>query len=212
MRLPPRFQVLVWILALAGPAVLTVALVQLGGSIQRDYIFLYLALVAVLGVLWGLPPALASAAISFLLVDYFFVPPVGMLTIADEQDIVNLLAFAVTAGLLGVFGSQRRRALLQAEALARDLRQTNAELARLNKEQAAAAQAALTLARSREQIRVLQEVDSSRRELLANVSHELRTPLGTILTESTAPLVGDEGGRRLRAIAGEAQRLTALVD
>jgi len=216
MRLPPRFQVLVWILALAGPAVLTVALVQLGGSTKRDYVFLYLGLVAVLGVLWGLPPALASAAISFLLVDYFFVPPVNTLTIADEQDIVNLLAFAATAGLVGVFGSQRRRALLQAEALARDLRQTNAELARLNKEQAAAAQAALTLARSREQIRVLQEVDSSRRELLANVSHELRTPLGTILTESTSPLAEVEAvadaERRLRAIAGEAQRLKALVD
>src|SRR5262245_32857876 len=216
MRLPPRFQVLVWILALAGPAVLTVALVQLGGSTKRDYEFLYLGLVAVLGVLWGLPPALASAAISFLLVDYFFVPPVNTLTIADEQDIVNLLAFAATAGLVGVFGSQRRRALLQAEALARDLRQTNAELARLNKEQAAAAQAALTLARSREQIRVLQEVDSSRRELLANVSHELRTPLGTILTESTSPLPESgavaDAERRMRAIAGEAQRLKALVD
>jgi len=216
MRLPPRLRILVWILALAGPAVLTFGLVQLGGSIKRDYIFLYLALVAVLGVLWGLPPALASAAISFPLVDYFFVPPVGTLTIADEQDIVNLLAFAVTAGLVGVFGSQRRQALLQAEALARDLRQTNAELARLNKEQAAAAQAALTLARSREQIRVLQEVDSSRRELLANVSHELRTPLGTILTESTSPLPESgavaDAERRMGAIAGEAQRLKALVD
>ena len=216
MRLPSRVLVLVWILALAGPALLTVALVQLGGSIKRDYIFLYLGLVAVLGALCGLLPALASAGISFLLVDYFFVPPVGTLTIADEQDIVNLLAFAATAGLIGAFGSQRRQALLQAEALARDLRRTNTELARLNKEQAAAAQAALTLARSREQIRVLQEVDSSRRDLLANVSHELRTPPGTILTESTAPLadadaVGD-AKRRMRAIVGEAQRLKALVD
>src|SRR5499427_8795324 len=219
MRLPPRVQVLVWIIALAGPALLTVALVQLGGSIKRDYIFLYLGVVAVLGVLCGLLPALAAAATSFLLVDYYFVPPVGTLTIADEQDIVNLLAFVATAGLVGLLGSQRRRAQLQADTLARDLRQTNAELARLNKEQAAAAQAALTLARSREQIRALQEVDRARRELLANVSHELRTPLGTILTESTAPLQDGhspdgvaDADRRLAAIAGEARRLKALVD
>src|SRR5215472_1922175 len=210
MRIPSRGEALAWIAALAGPALLTVLLVHLG-SRQRDYIFVYLGLVAALGVLWGLLPALTSAALSFLLVDWFFVPPVGTLTIADEQDIVNLLAFVATAGLVGLVGSQRRRAQLQADTLARDLRQTNAELARLNKEQAAAAQAALTLARSREQIRALQEVDRARRELLANVSHELRTPLGTILTESTSPLVEAEvvadAERRLRAIAGEAQRL-----
>jgi two-component system sensor histidine kinase KdpD len=202
--------------ALLGPALLTAALTQVGGSDKRDYIFLYLGLVAMLGVLSGLWPVLAAAALSFLLVDFFFVPPVGTFTIADEQDIVNLLAFAATAGIVGLLASQRRRALLQTEGLARNLRQTNAELARLNKEQAAAAQAALTLARSQEQIRALQDVDRFRRDLLANVSHELRTPLGTILTESTSPLPREDGpgeaDRRLRAIAGEARRLEALVD
>jgi K+-sensing histidine kinase KdpD len=216
-RLPPRTpQVLAWIAALVGPAILTAALVHVGGSEERDYVFLYLALVAVLGVLSGLWPGLTAAVVSFLMVDFFFVPPVGTFTIADEQDIVNLLAFVATAGMVGLLASQRRRALLQAENLARNLRQTNAELARLNKEQAAAAQAALTLARSQEQIRALQEVDRSRRELLANVSHELRTPLGTILAESSSrPQEADggpEAGRRLRAIAGEAQRLKVLVD
>jgi two-component system, OmpR family, sensor histidine kinase KdpD len=217
MKLPHRTtQALAWIAAFLGPALLTALLVRVGGSQKRDYIFLYLGLVAVLGVLRGLWPALAAAAVSFLLVDYFFVPPFGTLTIADGQDVVNLLAFAATAGLVGLLGSQRRQGLLRAEALGRDLRQTNAELARLNKEQARAAQAALNLARSQEQIRALQEVDRSRRELLANVSHELRTPLSTILTESTAPLAKAEGlagaDRRLRAIAGEAQRLKVLVD
>ena len=221
MRLPSRDQALAWIVALLGPPAVTVLLVHLG-SRERDYIFVYLGLVAALGVLWGLLPALTSAALSFLLVDWFFVPPVGTLTIADEQDIVNLLAFVATGGLVGLLGSQRRRAQLQADTLARDLRRTNAELARLNKEQAAAAQAALTLARSREQIRALQDVDRARRELLANVSHELSTPLATILTVSTAPLpepAGPDGApgavdadRRLRAIAGEARRLKALVD
>jgi K+-sensing histidine kinase KdpD len=216
-----------WLTAVIGPAVLTAVLLRIGGAEKRDYIFLYLALVAVLGVLRGLWPALAAAASSFLLVDFFFVPPVGTFTIADEQDIVNLLAFVATAGGVGLLASQRRRVLVHAEALARNLRQTNAELARLNKEQAAAAQAALTVARSQEQIRALQEVDRSRRELLANVSHELRTPLGTILAESTSPLTAsdraqarapdlrlivDEAERRLDAIAGESQRLKALVD
>ncbi len=48
--------------------------------------------------------------------------------------------------LVGLLGSQRRQALLQAECLARDLWRTNAELARVNQEQARAAKAALTVA------------------------------------------------------------------
>lgn len=213
---PRTSQLLAWLGAVAGPALLTAALVHLGGAQRRDYVFVYLALVAILGVLSGFWPAVACASLSFLLVDWFFVPPVGTLTIADEQDIVNLLAFAATAGVVGVLASQRRRALLEAEALAANLRQSNSELARLNKEQAAAAQAALTLARSQEQIRALQEVDRYRKELLANVSHELRTPLSTILAESTSPLRPEDdlmtAEYRRHVIATEARRLKALVD
>ena len=205
-----------WAAALLGPPLLTVVLVHLSRSTERDYVFVYLALVAVLGVLSGLWPSVVAAAISFLLVDWFFVPPVGTFTIADEQDIVNLLAFAATAGVVGILAAQRRRALLDAEAAARTLRQTNTELARLNKEQAAAAQAALQIARGQEQIRALQEVDSYRKELLANVSHELRTPLSTILAESTSPLRPDDdlmtAEYRRHVIATEALRLKALVD
>jgi two-component system, OmpR family, sensor histidine kinase KdpD len=114
-RLAPLVtRVLGWLAALAGPALLTAALVHVQTPQQRDYVFLYLGVVAVLGVLSGLWPAAVAAALSFLLVDFFFVPPVGTFTIADEQDIVNLLAFAATAGLVGLLASQRRRAL-QAE-------------------------------------------------------------------------------------------------
>jgi len=204
-----------WLIALIGPGLLTALLVELGGTQKRDYIFLYLGLVAVLAVIRGLWPALLAAAISFLLVDYYFVPPVYTFTIADEQDIVNLLAFVATAGLVGLLASHRRRALLQSEALARQLREVNTELVRLNKEQAEAAQSALRLARSEQQIRALQETDRLRRELLANVSHELRTPLGTILTESTdrsGAKTVEEAERRFATVAAEARRLEALVN
>jgi K+-sensing histidine kinase KdpD len=197
-----------WIAAVVGPAFLTLALIGLGHQQQRDYVFLYLGLVAVLGVFGGLWPTLLAAGISFLCVDYFFVPPFGTLTIADQQDIVNLLAFLATAGLVGMLGSRRRHALLQAEALAQQLAAVNAELVRLNKEQARASQSELRLARSEQQIKTLQEADRLRQELLANVSHELRTPLGTILTQSTA----GSPDHRMAAIASEARRLKALVD
>jgi two-component system, OmpR family, sensor histidine kinase KdpD len=91
-RLAPLVtRVLGWLAALAGPALLTAALVHVQSPQQRDYVFLYLGVVAVLGVLSGLWPAAVAAALSFLLVDFFFVPPVGTFTIADEQDIVRRL-------------------------------------------------------------------------------------------------------------------------
>jgi K+-sensing histidine kinase KdpD len=206
---------IIWAAAVLGPPALTAVLIRLAASQQRDYIFLYLGLVAALGVLRGLWPALLTAAISFLLVDFFFVPPVYTLTIADEQDIVNLLAFIATAAGVGVLASLRRRALLDSEALTLQLREVNAELIRFNMEQSEAATAELRLARSDQQIRALQESNRLRRELLANVSHELRTPLGTILTESTDTAntkTRAEMERTLQTIAAEARRLKLLVD
>jgi len=204
----------VWAGALAGPGIVTAALFELSHQTQRDYIFVYLALVAVVGVFGGFWPALVCAALSFLSVDYFFVPPVYTLTIADETDIVNLSAFLATACLVGLLASRRRNALLQAQALTRQLQSANSELIRVNKEQAATAQAELRLARSEQQIHALQESDRLRRELLANVSHELRTPLGTILAESSdtsnkrSP---EETTQALHTIAAEARRLNTLV-
>jgi K+-sensing histidine kinase KdpD len=205
---PRAQQFLAWLASVVVPGLLTAGLLWVGGQ-KRDYVFLYLAVVAVLGVLRGLWPALAASALSFLLVDFFLVPPVGTFTIDSEQDIVNLLAFAATAGLVGLLTARRRQALVRAEALARQLEQANLE-------QADAARSALRLARSEERVRALEETDGLRRDLLANVSHELRTPLGTILTESTNPLWAaansPEAERRLRTIADEARRLKALVD
>src|SRR6202521_5290019 len=205
----------VWLIALGGPAVLTAVLVQVSGAEKRNYVFLYLGLIAAVGVARGLWPALLAAVVSFGFLDYFFVEPYYTFTISHPQDLLNLAVFVATASLVGVLASRRRRALLESEALARQLREVNAELIRLNKEQAEAAQAALRLARSEQQVRALQEADRLRRELLANVSHELRTPLGTILAESTdrsAALTVMEAERRLATVAAEARRLEALVN
>jgi K+-sensing histidine kinase KdpD len=206
--------VAVWVLAAGGPLAVTAVLYRYAHPTGRDYVFIYLALVAVVGVFRGIWPALVCAVISFMCVDYFFVPPIYTWTIADEQDIVNLASFLATAGIVGLLASRRRTALLQSQALTRQVQAANSELIRLNKEQAEAAQAALRLARSEQQVHALEESDRLRRELLGNVSHELRTPLGTILTESTdagSHRTAEEMRSSLRAIAAEARRLNALV-
>lgn len=198
--------------ALVAPALLTL-LIRLAGVTQsRDYVFLYMGLVAVLALVGRLGPSLVAAAVSFLLVDFNFVRPFYTLTIADPEDVINLLVFFGTAGLVSVLASRQHRARLAAEELMRQLRDANADLVRLNREQAESAQAAIRLARTEQQVAVLRENDRYRRELLANVSHDLRTPIATILTSSTDLLSGAENAeQRLQVIASEARRLNALV-
>jgi two-component system, OmpR family, sensor histidine kinase KdpD len=203
------------VVAIAGPAALTAILTHVQSGQSRDYVFLYLAVVAALGLINGLLPALLAAAVSFLLVDYYFVPPAHTLTIADETDLVNLLVFFGTAGLVGGLASRRRLAILRAEALARHLRDANTELERLYRNQEMAARTAVRLAQAQQQVTGLQETDRLRRELLQNVSHELRTPLSSILTGTTAVLTRSDLAPQLReelaAIAVQSRRLDRLV-
>ena len=160
--------------AILAPAALTGLLVALNPGNTRDYVFVYLGIVAILGLSTGLRDAIVSATCSFLLVDFFFVRPVHTFQFADSTDLVNLAVFFGTAGLVGSLGSRRRVAQRRAENLARELQQANIELARL--------------AETERQVRELEETDRLRRELLANVSHELRTPMASILTGTTTML------------------------
>jgi len=201
--------------AVGAPAALTAVLLHLGAGQPRDYVFLYLGVVAALGVTQGLLPALLAAAASFLLVDYYFVRPVRALTIGDAQDVVNLVVFFTAAGVVGGLGSRRRRAQLRAEALSRELRDAYEELARLSREQAEAAEVAVRLVRTQQQVRLLEESDRVRREFLATVSHELRTPLAGILTGSTVLArradLPEPMRHHARSIAEQARRLDRLV-
>lgn len=206
----------VTLLAVVAPLALTAILLQLRTtSSQREYVFIYMAVVAVIALIRGLWPALLAAAVSFLLVDYFFVTPIRTLTIGDEQDLVNLAIFFGTAGVVGFLAGRRRAAQLRAQGLARELRNANAELVRLNRDQAAAAQAAVRLARTEQQVQLLQQAEQDLRDLLATISHELRTPIGTILTDSTNMLRTQEMNTsvryRIEGIATEARRLNRLL-
>ena len=202
-------------LAILGPAALTAVLVPFQVAQSRDFVFLYLAVVALLGLGFGLVPAVLSAAVSFLCVDYFFVVPFHTFTIADETDLVNLLVFFATAGLVGSLASRRRRSQLAAEALTQHLRETNRELDRMYREQEQAARTAVRLAQVQQQVSGLQEADRLRRELLQNVSHELRTPLATILGGATAVLrrneLSQDARRELDDVVSQSRRLDRLV-
>ncbi|MBO0709569.1 MAG: DUF4118 domain-containing protein, partial [Candidatus Dormibacteraeota bacterium] len=134
--------------AVAAPGLLTVVLLVLGGGVSRNFVFLFLivvALIALLGPFWS---GLVAAGLSFLLMDYFFVAPRHALTIADPDDVLDLVLFFGTATVIGLLEWRRNRARLAAENLSRQLQRANADLIRLNREEAMAAQAAIRLART----------------------------------------------------------------
>ncbi len=58
---------------------------------------------------WGLQPAVFMALIATLAFNYYFLPPVGTLTIADPQNWVALLAFLVTAIIASQLAERARR-------------------------------------------------------------------------------------------------------
>lgn len=204
-----------YLASVAAPGALTLVLVGVSFDNPRDYAFLYLSIVAVLGVAIGVGPSLVAAALSTVLVDYLFVPPKHTLSIGNTEDVVNLLVFFGAAGLVGTLGSLRRNAQLRSQALAGELQRANLDLARLNREQTEAAQVAARLAERDRQVQVLEETDRVRHEFFANVSHELRTPLGGILTGATAVLQRADLEPSLREelddVAAAAQRLARLV-
>jgi K+-sensing histidine kinase KdpD len=178
---------------------------------SREYVFAYMGAVAVLGFTYGLGPALTCAASSFFLVDYYFVAPVYTLTLIDEQDVFNLASLMAAAVLV----SRRRSQQQHAEGVAAMLEDANVELARLNRDQAAAAEARLELAVARERIENLARNDQMRQKFLADVSHDLRTPITSIITSGTAaledPSLATETRRSLETGIAEAWRLNHLV-
>jgi two-component system sensor histidine kinase KdpD len=201
--------------ALASPPLLTLILVRLPSAEARAYVFLYLGIVASLGLLTGLVPALVAAAVSSVLADYFFLPPVDSLSLANPSDVLYLVIFFATGAAVGGVAALRRRSINEARALSRTLAAANAEMERLYREQAASARTAIRLAQTQQQVSALRDADRIRRELLQNVSHELRTPLASILTGSTVLLGRSDisGGVRdgLTGIVAQSRRLDRLV-
>jgi K+-sensing histidine kinase KdpD len=201
--------------AVVAPPLLTIALGQLPPADARAYVFLYLGIVASLGLLTGLIPALIAAALSSVFADYFFLPPINSLSLANPGDVIYLVIFFATAGAVGGVAAQRRRATIDARALSRTLSDANIELERLYREQAAAAKTAVRLAQIQQQVSALRDADQIRRELLQNVSHELRTPLASILTGATVLLARNDLSAPARdgltGIVTQSRRLDRLV-
>ena len=107
-------------LAIAGLPLLTfgLSLFRSDQSLPSDVLMfqLFIVVVALVGGIW---PALLSALIAGFLLDYFFVPPLYLIRIADPLHFLALVIFVVVAALVSfVVDQAARRARIAARASA----------------------------------------------------------------------------------------------
>ena len=79
---------------------------------------LYLLLVLWLGARWGRGPAVAGSIGAFLFYDYFFVPPVGTLSVSGPAELLELFVLLAVALVTSQLAASMRRAQARAETLA----------------------------------------------------------------------------------------------
>ncbi|MFD8719945.1 ATP-binding protein [Streptomyces sp. NPDC059629] len=87
-----------WLVGVLGPVLLTWLLTSAtpGVGLANDML-LYLTLTVAAALVGGLAPALASAVVGSLLLNWYFTPPVHTLTIADPKNIVAIAIFVGVA-------------------------------------------------------------------------------------------------------------------
>ena len=124
----PRRRVLLGLaLAAVGPLALTAVLAELRDEVGLpSVLLLFLLLVVGVSALGGLWPALAAAVSGFLLVNWYFTPPLYTFTISEGENILALVVFLAVAATVSWFvalaarrAADAARIRTEAEALAR---------------------------------------------------------------------------------------------
>jgi two-component system sensor histidine kinase KdpD len=87
-----------FILSIVALPALTVLLLAVDAEVSLSTdILAFLLLVVAVALVGGLLPALLAASAGFLLLNYFFTPPVRMFTVAERENLFALFAFLVVA-------------------------------------------------------------------------------------------------------------------
>ncbi|MBY8878725.1 sensor histidine kinase [Actinacidiphila acidipaludis] len=108
-----------WLTGVGGPALLTVVLSQFHpGPGQAIDMLLFLTMTVAAALVGGLLPALASALLGSLLLNFFFTPPTHSFTIAQPENIVAIVIFVVVGAAVASVVYLAARRTQQAARLA----------------------------------------------------------------------------------------------
>ena len=97
------------LLSLAGVAVVTFAAFRLVPVNPTTVGLGYLLVVLVIASTWGFPEALLASVAATLAFNFFFLPPIGRLTIADPQNWIALFSFLATALIASRLSAEAKR-------------------------------------------------------------------------------------------------------
>lgn len=121
--LAPRRVLLGWVLALCLPVLVTPALLSLPeGRGLPLVVLVHLLATVVVAMVGGVWPAVASALLGSLLVNWFHTPPLREFTIADPVNVLALVVYVAIAGLVSAMVHRSARRAATAEAAETEVR------------------------------------------------------------------------------------------
>ncbi len=172
------------------------------GGIRFSGSFLVLAILFI-ALFWGAGPALIAVVLGTVLLDYYFIPPLGQILAGKWQDTAQLVPFIIAGCTIALITAQRERARLRTLGTEQELQAYADELEIAN--------------------RKLEEANQTKDQFLSIASHELKTPVTSIrghaqLTirrmekqKNLSPEM-EEVGTTLKKINDQTTRLTSLID
>ncbi|AXG80723.1 sensor histidine kinase [Streptomyces paludis] len=100
-----------WLAGVVAPVLLSLVLAELHNTLGlANDVLLFLFLTVLAALLGGLRPALASAAVGSLLLNFYFTPPTHTLTVQDPRNLVAIVIFfAVAVSVASVVDLAARR-------------------------------------------------------------------------------------------------------
>jgi signal transduction histidine kinase len=120
VRLPQRRRKAAWILAVAGPTLITLGSRQLGSSVPpASALFSILLVVVIVALIGGWRPALTAVLVGLLAQEVLFTFPYGSLNNHDPAQLSVLVAFLVIGGGVGILVDELSRLTEEQAALRR---------------------------------------------------------------------------------------------
>lgn len=203
-----------YLVAVLGIVAVTVALKLIGEHINSTTVALGLLLIVLfVATGWGSRPAVLSSLLGVVCFNFFYLPPVGRLSIDAPDNWIALFAFLVTAVTAGQLSAHAKRRAEEADAGRREIERLYTEL-----------QDAFERA---SQAKALEQSERLKSALLDAVTHDLRTPLTSIKASVTTllddlnlkaqdeePATLDAEGRRemMEVIDEETDRLNRFIE